>query len=95
MNYKIDYLLKYVSNEIYKKIINNKGDYLLEDLEHNRVDVDLNIRYLIKYGIKNIDNVIYDRLDDLVLNHNDFIKKVEHYEEFLGKDNFINMFENI
>ena len=48
MNYKIDYLLKYVSNETYKKIINNKGDYILEDLEHSRVDVDLNIRYLIK-----------------------------------------------
>ena len=57
MNYKIDYLLKYVSNETYKKIINNKGDYLLEDLEHNRVDVDLNIRYLIKYGINQIWNV--------------------------------------
>ena len=95
MNYKIDYLLKYVSNETYKKIINNKGDYLLEDLEHNRVDVDLNIRYLIKYGIKNIDNVIYDRLDDLVLSHNSFIKKIEDYEKTLGKDNFISMFENI
>lgn len=95
MNYKIDYLLKYVSNETYKKIINNKGDYLLEDLEHNRVDVDLNIRYLIKYGIKNIDNVIYDRLDDLVLSHNSFIKKIEDYEKTLGKDNFISMFENV
>lgn len=95
MNYKIDYLLKYVSNETYKKIINNKGDYLLEDLEHSRVDVDLNIRYLIKYGIKNIDNVIYDRLDDLVLSHNSFIKKIEDYEKTLGKDNFISMFENV
>ena len=95
MNYKIDYLLKYVSNETYKKIINNKGDYLLEDLEHSRVDVDLNIRYLIKYGIKNIDNVIYDRLDDLVLSHNIFIKKIEDYEKTLGKDNFISMFENV
>lgn len=95
MDYKIDYLLKYVSNETYKKIINNKGDYLLEDLEHNRVDVDLNIRYLIKYGIKNIDNVIYDRLDDLVLSHNSFIKKIEDYEKTLGKDNFISMFENV
>lgn len=95
MNYKIDYLLKYVSNETYKKIINNKGDYLLLDLEHNRVDVDLNIRYLIKYGIKNIDNVIYDRLDDLVLSHNSFIKKIEDYEKTLGKDNFISMFENV
>lgn len=95
MNYKIDYLLKYVSNATYKKIINNKGDYLLEDLEHNRVDVDLNIRYLIKYGIKNIDNVIYDRLDDLVLSHNIFIKKIEDYEKILGKDNFISMFENV
>lgn len=75
MNYKIDYLLKYISNDTYKKIVDNKGRYILEDLEDNRVDVDLNIRYLIKYGIKNIDNVVYDRLDDLLLSHNDFIKK--------------------
>ena len=45
--------------------------------------------------LKNIDNVIYDRLDDLVLNHNDFIKKIEDYEKTLGKDNFISMFENV
>lgn len=95
MDYKIDYLLKYISNDTYKKIVDNKGKYILEDLEDNRVDVNLNIRYLIKYGIKNIDNVVYDRLDDLLLSHNDFIKKMEKYEQSLGRDGFINMIENI
>ena len=28
MNYKIDYLLRYVSNETYKKILKNKSDYV-------------------------------------------------------------------
>lgn len=95
MNYKIDYLLKYVSNDTYKKIINNKNDYLLEELENNYIDVDLNIRYLIKYGIKNLDNVIYDRLEELVLNTNEFINKIDNYEKTLGKDGFISMIENV
>ena len=95
MNYKIDYLLKYVSNETYKKIVKNTNDYILDDLETNRVDVDLNIRYLIKYGIKNIDGVILDRTDELVLDHNDFIEKVLAYEKNIGKDGFIDMIENL
>lgn len=95
MNYKIDYLLKYVSNETYKKIVKNTNDYILDDLETNRIDVDLNIRYLIKYGIKNIDGVILDRTDELVLSHNDFIEEVLAYEKNIGKDGFIDMIENL
>jgi hypothetical protein len=95
MNYKIDYLLKYVSNDTYKKIKNNNNDYLLSSLEHSRVDVDLNIRYLIKYGINNIDSVIYERLEDLILTHNEFINMINKYENSMGKDSFISMYENI
>ena len=50
MNYKIDYLLRYVSNETYKKILKNKSDYVLSLVENNYIDTDLNIKYLIKYG---------------------------------------------
>lgn len=95
MKYKIDYLLKFISNDTYFKIINNKGEYVLGDLEDNRIDVSLNIRFLIKYGVKNIDNVVYDRLDDLLLEHNEFIKKMENYEKTLGREGFINMIENV
>ena len=95
MNYKIDYLLKYVSNNTYKKIKNSNNDYLLSSLEHSRIDVDLNIRYLIKYGINNIDSVIYERLEDLILSHNEFINMINKYESSLGKDAFISMYENI
>ena len=95
MNYKIDYLLKYVSNDTYKKIKNSNNDYLLSSLEHSRIDVDLNIRYLIKYGINNIDSVIYERLEDLILTHNDFINMINKYEDSMGKDAFISMYENI
>ena len=52
MNYKIDYLLRYVSNETYKKILKNKSDYVLSLVENNYIDTDLNIKYLIKYGVK-------------------------------------------
>ena len=95
MNYKIDYLLKYISNDTYRKIKNSNNDYILSSLEHSRVDVDLNIRHLIKYGINNIDNVIYERLEDLILSHNEFIKMINKYESSLGKEAFISMYENI
>ncbi|MBR3161534.1 MAG: hypothetical protein IKF19_02230 [Bacilli bacterium] len=95
MDYKIDYLLKYVSNDTYSKIKNSNNDYLLSSLEHSRVDVDLNIRYLIKYGINNIDSVIYERLEDLILSHNEFIKMINKYEISIGKEAFIDMYENI
>lgn len=94
MNRDIDYLLKYVSNDIFKDIKLNKSDYILDELEDNRVDVDLNIRYLIKYGIKNMDRVIYDRVEDLVISHNDFIDMINKYEHSLGKDGLIDMLEN-
>lgn len=94
MNRDIDYLLKYVSNDTFKDIKLNKSDYILDELEDNRVDVDLNIRYLIKYGIKNMDRVIYDRVEDLVISHNDFIDMINKYEHSLGKDGLIDMLEN-
>lgn len=94
MNRDIDYLLKYVSNDIFKDIKLNKSDYILDELEDNRVDVDLNIRYLIKYGIKNMDRVIYDRVEDLVISYNDFIDMINKYEHSLGKDGLIDMLEN-
>jgi hypothetical protein len=95
MNYNIDYLLKYVSNENYNNIIKKKSPYLLELLEKNRIDVDLNIRYLIKYGISKIDEVVFDRVEDLVKSHNDFIKTIHEYEKKLGKEKTINMLENL
>lgn len=94
MKEKPEYLLKYISNEIYKKILNNNGDYIIENLINNRVDVDLNIRYLLKLGIKNIDVVVLERLDDLLLSNNLFIEKMNDYEDKLTRDGLVNMLEN-
>lgn len=90
----MDYLLKYISNDTYRKVLESNHDYAIEDLIDNRVDVDLNIRYLIHYGVKKIDLVVLERLDDLLLNHNDFIEKIRGYEERLTKSGVIDMFEN-
>ena len=95
MNYDIEYLLKYISNNTYKKISTKKSSYLLELLEKNRIDVDLNIRYLLKYGVVKIDEVVLDRIEDLVNSHNDFIKIIEEYEQKIGKQETINMLENL
>ena len=95
MKEKPEYLLKYVSNDTYKKVLKKNGDYIIENLVDNRVDVDLNIRYLLKLGVKNIDIVVIERLDDLLLSNNRFIKKMTDYENKLTIDGLISMLENI
>ena len=94
MKEKPEYLLKYITNDTYKKILNKNNDLIIENLIINRIDVDLNIRYLIKLGIKNIDNIVKERLDDLLLEHNTFITKMNNYEEKLTKSGLIDMLEN-
>ena len=91
----IDYLLKYISNDDYKKILNKYDSYKLEELYNNRVDVDLNIRYLIKYGVSNVSDIIINIIDDLLISHNDFIKKINCYEDRMSKEEVIMMLENI
>ena len=89
-----EYLLKYISNDTYKKVLIMNNDYILESLVDNRVDVDLNIRYLLRLGINNIDMVVLERLDDLLLGNNRFIKKMDELEEQLTKEGLINMLDN-
>ena len=55
--YNIEYLHKYLTNDTMKELY-NLDLYILEDLTHNYVDVDLNIKYLKKYGVTNFDKVI-------------------------------------
>ena len=95
IEYKIDYLLRYVTNDTYKKILNKKSSYILELVHDNYVDTDLNIKYLIKYGVKNIDKVVYDLLEELTMNHNDYINKIKDYEKKLSKEEVIMLLENI
>ena len=94
MQEEAQYLLKYVSNDTYKKIKIKYKDYMLDDLVDNRVDVDLNIRYLIRLGVKNIDNVVLERLDDLLMSNNLFIKKMIGYIDKLSIEGLIDMMEN-
>lgn len=94
MGYSLDYLLRYVSMDTYKKIITNNNDYILGLLSDNYVDIDLNIKYLIKYGITNIDSVIYNNISDFITGHNEFIKKIKEYEKNLTKEEVIMLYEN-
>ena len=45
MKKNTEYLLKYISNETYDKILKNTNAYILDNLETNRRDVELNIKY--------------------------------------------------
>ena len=89
-----EYLLKYIKNETYNKILKNNGDCIIDNLVDNRVDVDLNIRYLIRLGVKNIDIVVLERLDDLMLSNNIFIRKMDKLEEKLTINGLVDMLEN-
>ncbi len=95
MKEKLEYLLKYISNETFTKIINCKDSYVLDLAIKNRIDVELNIKFLKKYGIYDIDKVVYEQLLDLTLKHNDYLKKIEDYEKRLTKDEIIMILENI
>lgn len=91
----MDYLLRYVSMDTYNKIIENNNDYVLGLLEDNYIDVNLNIKYLINYGISNIDKVIPNMLEDLLLEHIEFEKKIKDYEKRLSKEEIIMLIENL
>ena len=91
----MDYLLRYVSMDTYNKIIENNNDYVLGLLEDNYIDVNLNIKYLINYGISNIDKVIPNMLEDLLLEHKEFEKKIKDYEKRLSKEEIIMLIENL
>jgi len=91
----MDYLLRYISMDTYNKIIKDNNDYILELLKDNYVDVNLNIKYLIKYGISNMDKVIPSIINDLILSNKEFEKKIEEYEKHLTKEEVIMLIENM
>lgn len=95
MNYNTEYLLRYISNDTYKKILHKKSDYVLKLIEDNYVDTDLNIKYLIRYGVKNIDSVVYESIEDITMNHNEYIDKIKEYEKNLSKEEVIMLLENV
>ena len=93
MKNHVEYLLKYISNDAYQNLLKKKG-YQIEEIAQNRRDVELNIRYLIRLGVKNVDYVVIERIDDLLLSHDDFIKKINQYLDKTSKEDFVNMLEN-
>ena len=64
-------------------------------MENNYIDTDLNIKYLIKYGVKDIDKVVYDSLEELTISHNDYLKKIKEYEKKLTKEEVIMLLESV
>ena len=94
MGYNIDYLLRYVSMDTYNKIIISYYDYVLGLLSDNYIDVNLNIKYLIKYGVSNIDKIVYNNINDFIVSHSEFINVIKNYEKSLSKDEIIMLYEN-
>ena len=94
MGYNIDYLLRYVSMDTYNKIINSNNDYVLGLLSDNYIDVNLNIKYLIKYGVSNIDKIVYNNINDFIVSHSEFINVIKNYEKSLSKDEIIMLYDN-
>lgn len=80
--------------DTYNKIINSNNDYVLGLLSDNYIDVNLNIKYLIKYGVSNIDKIVYNNINDFIVSHSEFINVIKNYEKSLSKDEIIMLYEN-
>ena len=91
----MDYLLRYVSMDTYHEIIKENNDYILDQLKDNYIDVNLNIKYLINYGVSNLDTLIPRIINDILLSNKDFEKKIEGYEKKLTKEEVITLIENM
>ena len=63
-------------------------------LSDNYIDVNLNIKYLIKYGVSNIDKIVYNNINDFIVSHSEFINVIKNYEKSLSKDEIIMLYEN-
>lgn len=88
-----EYLLTYIHHDTYQKFL-QRNFYRLEDVTNSRRDVELNIRYLLKLGVKNVDYVVMERIEDLLLLHHDFVLKMEEYLKSLSIEEVIDMLEN-
>lgn len=93
--YNIDYLLKYISNEEFSIINKRYNKYTIKDLADDRVLVDNNIRYLIRYGVNNINDIIVKDIELFLLSDKDFRDKIKKYEEKMTKDEVIYMLDNM
>lgn len=91
---KLEYLLRYISMETYKSILNSNNKYIINLLIDNAYNINLNIKYLINYGVTDITSVILQKSDDLIKENNDFIKEIENYEKKLSRREVIALFEN-
>lgn len=91
----LDYLLKYVSNETLGVMKKRYSSYILESLEDERVNIEYNLRYFLKYGIKDIDNICLKNIDDVLLEHDKLIEKINNYESKLSKNDVIMMYDNM
>ena len=94
MNNKLTFLLKYISMETYEKIINTKNEYILEELKNNYRSINLNLSYLIKYGVKLSDEFIYNNLTDLIT-ESFYEQKIKELSKNLTKEEIITLLENI
>lgn len=91
---KLDFLLKYVSMDTYKKILDTKSAYYLEDLGNSYRNFNLNMEYLYKYGICFGDRQIYNNLSDLMI-ESFYEKKIIDLEKRYSKSDIIALIENI
>ncbi len=94
MKYKIDYLLQYISHQELNNILDRYNEYTLKSLEDERVIVLNNIRYLIKYGVSNINEVIERNTEDFLEDEQSFRNKIKKYEEKMTKEEVIHLLEN-
>ena len=89
---------KYTLKDLEKEYILNIEFAGYNPVVHDKIIMHeelLNILYLIKYGVKNIDKIVYDSLEDLTISHNEYIKKIKDYEKKYSKEEVIMLLDNV
>ena len=71
----MEFLKDYVSDDVIEDIISNNKDIVINDLVYNQDNVVMILNYLQELGIKNINDILVEKIDfffrdiDLVMEH--------------------------
>lgn len=75
----MEFLKDYVSDDVIEDIISNNKDIVINDLVYNQDNVVMILNYLQELGIKNINDILVEKIDFFFRNI-DLVK--EHFNRY-------------
>lgn len=75
----MDFLKNYVSDDVIEDIISNNKDIVINDMIYNQDNVIMILNYLQELGIKNINDILVEKID---LFFRDIDEVKEHFNRY-------------